>query len=160
MKVMLHADSGPNIGLGHLTRCIALIFEMLENNIEVKFIVNQEDINHLFFNLPKDLFIFTNNKAIEFVNYIEEFNPDFFIVDSYRFEQSNLKSFSKYTKIMCFDDFSNYNIFANIIINSSVRKNKIRYRHNPIVLSGTKYQVVKNELKNESKIKIKKILKK
>lgn len=158
---MLHADSGSNIGLGHLTRCIALVYEMLENNIEVKLIVNQEDINHLFLNFPKDICIFINkNKTLEFINYIKDFNPEFFIIDSYRFEQTNLKTFSKFTKIIFFDDFSNHNIFANIIINSSVKKNKIRYRHNPIVLSGMKYQVVKNELKNEGKIKIKKNIKK
>ena len=114
-KIYFRADGNAEIGLGHLTRCLALA-QMLQSKFDVTFLCKEIDkatvaeIHRLLFSL-----IEIDNEEDVF-NYIGE--SDIVVLDHYGLTteiQIRIKAVG--CKLVCIDDIHNKTFFADLIIN-------------------------------------------
>lgn len=114
-KVYIRADGDPQIGLGHLVRCMAL-GHMLKANFTINFVCK-----HIPLNVIKEIkeagFLVTHIQDESDFLPILKFN-DIVILDHYDLDsnyQKNIKE--KECKLVCIDDLHDREFYADLIIN-------------------------------------------
>jgi UDP-2,4-diacetamido-2,4,6-trideoxy-beta-L-altropyranose hydrolase len=117
MSIYIRVDSNADIGLGHVTRCLALA-DMLSSNFPIKFICKYidkkscETIKLAGFELIRiriEEEIFSLIKA-----------QDIVVLDHYGLTSSYQETIKRYgCKLVCIDDISNDEFFADVIINTA-----------------------------------------
>ena len=114
-KVIFRVDGSPQIGLGHLVRCIALA-HMLRTHFQITFICKEipEQIKK---ELSENEFPFEHIK--EETIFLSQIKPqDIVVCDGYDFDisyQQQIKT--KGAKLVCIDDLHNQIYVADLIIN-------------------------------------------
>ena len=149
MKILFRTNSGTNIGLGHLYRCISLAkaIKTLNNNIKIAFVINEEAINIL-----KNYYVdFLASECFDEkdLKLIKSINPNMIVFDSYLANDEYLKKLANISKLAVFDDNDNiYNLSSvNIIINGNLPADTLYFskKENIKYLLGPKYLVMKQE---------------
>ncbi|MDT0677456.1 UDP-2,4-diacetamido-2,4,6-trideoxy-beta-L-altropyranose hydrolase [Autumnicola musiva] len=114
-KIYIRVDGGPEIGLGHLVRCMALA-HMLKDDFEINFVskeipdnISEDILNQGFLvkriDSEQDIFSYLSGKEIV-------------VVDHYGLDsayQENIKR--RGSKLICIDDLHNKLFYADLIIN-------------------------------------------
>ena len=144
-------ELGKGIGLGHYTRCIALLKCFNENGQSGKLMTNQVDDT---FNYPFSVnYNWTNNQQ-----FIKFYSPDVkIIIDSYLFDSNVLKIFTDYfNNIVIIDDFNRMSYESvKLLINPNVYFSEINYNNqNSNKLGGIDYVILRETFRNVSKYKI------
>ncbi|MCK9412238.1 MAG: UDP-2,4-diacetamido-2,4,6-trideoxy-beta-L-altropyranose hydrolase [Prolixibacteraceae bacterium] len=114
-KVLIRADGGPSIGLGHLVRCSALA-HMLKNNFEIDFYCIE---------IPKSIekVLKENDFGLVKIQNEEQFfctisSNHIVVLDGYDFNTSYQLIIKKIgCKLVCIDDFYDQVFVADLIIN-------------------------------------------
>ncbi|MES2528819.1 MAG: UDP-2,4-diacetamido-2,4,6-trideoxy-beta-L-altropyranose hydrolase [Bdellovibrionota bacterium] len=131
MKILIRADGAPEIGVGHLTRCLTLAVALKSNGHEIKFLMTDHSGNFSSI-VTKDGFevVFVSRgegyqkpvtgkestwlgnelsyELIEANKVIEKYNPDLAIVDHYGLDAAWEKEIRKSVKsIFVIDDLAN-----------------------------------------------------
>ena len=114
-KVIFRVDGSPQIGLGHLVRCIALA-HMLRNNFQIAFFC-KEIPEQLKKELSENQFSFENIK--EETIFLSQIKPhDIVVCDGYFFDTSYQKQIkTRGAKLVCIDDLHDQFYVADLIIN-------------------------------------------
>ncbi len=114
-QVLIRTDGNLTIGLGHLTRCIALA-HMLKDNFEIFFFYKVAPKNILA-DLSKNGFKYTLiNVESEFIRFAKK--DTIIVLDGYNFNTQYQKKIKKKgSKLVCIDDLHNNEFFADLIIN-------------------------------------------
>lgn len=166
MKILFLTEGGENIGLGHLTRCIALaegFREFKDKNCEVKFIINTKDrISFLFkgynFKIKKTDWI-KEYKSLE----KEIKTSRYVVVDSYLAPKKVYEFISNLIspyQFICIDDYFRIKYPPSIVINFSVDEDKRKYYKNAVkCLLGYKYIILRKAFWNIPKRRIRKSVK-
>jgi spore coat polysaccharide biosynthesis predicted glycosyltransferase SpsG/ribosomal protein S18 acetylase RimI-like enzyme len=120
-KVCFRAEAGPEIGLGHLSRCLSL-FDHLRGAFEIKFILNNTTRSILGKIAPE-----INESAIAVFDRDRDETEqtkeicgkgDILVLDGYRFTPDDVRSFQSAGIIVVFiDDLICKNLGADVIIN-------------------------------------------
>jgi UDP-2,4-diacetamido-2,4,6-trideoxy-beta-L-altropyranose hydrolase len=125
MKVFFRVDANPKIGLGHITRCIALA-HMLKIEHEIHFICKE---------LPEKILNQLSNcnfvlHMIDYDTLISNFicANDIVVLDGYQFN-SDYQKFIKNigSKLICIDDLYTQEFFADLIINHAPGVSDLNY---------------------------------
>ena len=159
-KILFRCDAGtaPEVGTGHIFRCLSLANELIKKKIykkkEILFLTRDDSI-YLFGKkiLKKKLFNFKTfnikkNNSHEEIKYILKFKPDLIILDRLKTTENFIKKIKTQSKVLSFDDYGSGRKYCDLAVNaifSDVKKNKN-------VLLGYKYLILNVE--NKSKIKI------
>ncbi|TJX68846.1 GNAT family N-acetyltransferase [Soehngenia saccharolytica] len=144
MKVIILTEGGKNIGLGHLSRCIALYDEIQSRNIKVELIVHGEVSNIRI--LEGKAYKNVDWANIEYLdNTISD--EDYVIVDSYLanyvcYETISLKS----KRALYIDDIGRLSYPKGIVLNPSLDSSHIDYSYKTEaeVLKGAKYVILRS----------------
>ncbi|MBX9852776.1 MAG: UDP-2,4-diacetamido-2,4,6-trideoxy-beta-L-altropyranose hydrolase [Cytophagaceae bacterium] len=125
-SIFFRADGNSSIGLGHITRCIALA-EILKDDFEVNFIIKSpsEEIKKNISKVTSKLVVIDEVSNIEEISlYSGYLKPDDIIVlDGYNFDTNYQLAIKKTRcKMVCIDDIHKYHFVSDAIIN-----------HNPAV---------------------------
>ena len=114
-KIYIRVDGNSDIGLGHVTRCIALA-HMLKVDYEIRFyskFIPDSICNELFSN---GIELKKINDEASFLNAIE--SRQIVVLDGYKFDteyQRQIKS--RGAKLICIDDLHDKKFYADLIIN-------------------------------------------
>jgi UDP-2,4-diacetamido-2,4,6-trideoxy-beta-L-altropyranose hydrolase len=158
MKVLVLTEGGTNIGLGHITRCLALCEAFKERKIYVE----------LFVNVDKNILSFKNYNNFKRYDWIKEKEDlfaminktDVVVIDSYLSEKSLYYKISKITKgkIIILDDYNRINYPKGMVISPSIYGDKLKYpkKTNIIYLLGKDYIILRKEFWNTAEKKINK----
>ena len=121
-KVIIRADGGTSIGMGHVIRCIALA-DMLKNNFTITFAIQKPTDSviksiHLATETIVHLPV-TDNYNQDAINFSQFLEPtDIVVLDGYHFQTDYQKTIkSKGCKLVVIDDLHSWHHVADAIIN-------------------------------------------
>jgi UDP-2,4-diacetamido-2,4,6-trideoxy-beta-L-altropyranose hydrolase len=121
-NIIIRADGGTSIGMGHIVRCIALA-DMLKNDFNIVFAIQKpvesviktiHTITQMIIHLPQ-----TDDYTADATNFTTYLNTnDIVILDGYNFKTEYQKSIKdKGCKLVCIDDLHAWHQYADIVIN-------------------------------------------
>lgn len=153
-NIYIRVDAYKEIGIGHLTRCLALA-EMLKNDFEITFLCQNRDENTLRI-IEKNGFKILKLRVQELVHdlsFLETIlsSDDLLVLDGYHFGQSYQGSLRKKVASLIFiDDMNNENIDADLIINHNLHAINETYHvpQDTRVIKGADYLLLRPEFLN------------
>ena len=176
MRALIRADSGEDIGFGHISRCLTLAKALKNNGVDVCFVCKNHDGNSIGIikkeNIKVYLIPLSETQSIKKINYsgcigpsvkedalqtievVKKYKPDFLIIDHYGIDiiwQRILKPFVKI--IMVIDDIADRSHECDILLDQNWYPNsEKRYKElvpkNCVLFLGPKYALIKPEFSN------------
>ncbi len=141
--IVFRTNAGPNIGYGHIFRCIALAKAIKEKNsvLEIKFVVNEAAVDIV----RKYKFEYLVSNKYDDILLIKGLKPEAIIFDSYLANNSYLVELKKIARLIIFDDNNDLydSSIPELIINGNIHAEKLNY--NTKALLGPKYLVMRSE---------------
>ena len=167
-NLFIRVDSSPEIGIGHMMRCLTLAQE-LKNNFDKIIFLTQKDSGDFIGTIMKNEFevIFiptTNNDPNIIKNLITAYseNKNFLLIDHYDID-SNFESSLKniFERIFVIDDLANRKHDCDLLIDQNYYRDlNQRYekliQNGTITLLGPKYAIIRPEFRKINKKTIKK----
>jgi UDP-2,4-diacetamido-2,4,6-trideoxy-beta-L-altropyranose hydrolase len=162
LKVAIRVDGGPKIGMGHITRCLALAEELANNNCNIT-CITRNDISsivkikeHGF-----DINIIDILTIEEEINYITQIinQFDILITDLYEIDYNYLYTIKKTgVFLVSIDDLNEHNFPCDIVINGNIYAEDLNYKDvtgKTRFLLGPKYVLMRKEFRDLPKKQIK-----
>lgn len=164
MKVAVRVDGGPNIGMGHIQRCLALSSQLREKGAEILFVskkdetikkkIKQEGFKIIALNDNIDL----GEDLKDTINAIKANRVDTVITDSYAIDEYYLTEIKKIVPLLVsIDDLAKISFPSDIVINQNIYAKNLNYRSligKTKFLLGPKYALLREEFSNLGKRKI------
>ncbi len=137
MKIKILTEGGKNIGLGHISRCVALYEEAHRRNIDVQLLIYGD---------VSDVEILSGKNVVN-KNWIDEHflqgniqQNDYVIVDSYLAKTNIYQIIYKQAKnVIYIDDTNRIQYPKGTIINPAIDISELDYGENNKVISGANY---------------------
>lgn len=157
-KVIIRADGGSSIGMGHVVRCLALA-EMLKNDFNIVFAIQEpsetaihsiQQTTNTIIELP-----LTENYTQDALNLVEHVSEnDIVVIDGYHFNteyQQTIKN--KGCKLVAIDDLHAWHHLADVIINhaNSIQESDYAAENYTQFCLGLEYVLLRPEFLNAGK---------
>ncbi|ADH60464.1 pseudaminic acid biosynthesis-associated protein PseG [Thermoanaerobacter mathranii subsp. mathranii str. A3] len=162
LKVAIRVDGGPKIGMGHITRCLALAEELANNDCNITFITRNDissitKIKEYGFDVNV-IEIFTIDEEINYITrIINQF--DILITDSYEIDYNYLYTIKKTgVFLVSIDDLNEHDFPCDIVINGNIYAEDLNYKDvtgKTRFLLGPKYVLMRKEFRDLPKKQIK-----
>ncbi|SCY86636.1 UDP-2,4-diacetamido-2,4,6-trideoxy-beta-L-altropyranose hydrolase [Alkaliphilus peptidifermentans] len=158
VRVAIRADGNSRIGLGHITRTIALGDKLIQKNCKIIYITRDvrevldilKDDNYKVVGIDSRLEISEEVNQINSI--IDKEKIDIFIGDSFNIDGEYIKGLKQISKfVVILDNLRNMNIKADLIINGSIYADSLvedLEKYNQRALLGTKYLILRDQFKN------------
>ena len=155
-RIVFRADGNSSIGLGHVSRCLAL-YEILKDIFqETIFITRDSDLNTIHtikskcatYLIPDSV---SEEEEIIFLSKNLLRPDDYFVLDGYHFKTNYQKAIKQgVAKLIVIDDEANWPIMADLVINhgSSTIKNRYTVEPNTKLLLGFSFCLLRKEFLN------------
>ena len=166
-NLFIRVDASPEIGIGHIMRCLTLAQE-LKNNFDKIIFLTRKDSGDFTETIMKNefevIFIPTNNDSDIIKNLITTYseNKNFLLIDHYDID-SNFESSLKniFERIFVIDDLANRKHDCDLLIDQNYYRDlNQRYekliQNGTIALLGPKYAIIRAEFRKINKKAIKK----
>ena len=143
-RILFRTDGSASLGLGHVTRCIALS-RMLESAFgNIQFVLKRPEatVSNLF--LSEQLQMIDVNNEDEFIDLLD--GKEIVVLDGYNFDtdiQEKIRATG--SLLVCIDDLHNKHFIADLLINHAPGVEKKWYdaeKHTDYLL-GTKYSLLR-----------------
>ncbi len=145
MKIAILTEGGGKLGLGHISRCLALYEEIRKRGILPTFIINSNSSVDLIKKIP---YIQLNwlEKQKELSTLLNGIDMTF--VDSYLAHQSVYRKIARISKLSVFmDDVNRIAYPQGIVVNGNANANILRYPQNNKYLLGIGYLPLRNDFR-------------
>ncbi len=153
VTVIFRTVAGLETGGGHLMRCTALGYALKDKGCDVEFSVNKKAPN--FVPLVKE-FSYREESQQEFLSTVRTGKRDHnvLIVDDYGWNMDNDKECRQaFPHMVALDDLANRRRDVDLLIDSNLNREVQHYRHllpnTSIILTGTKYAMLRPEFRTE-----------
>jgi UDP-2,4-diacetamido-2,4,6-trideoxy-beta-L-altropyranose hydrolase len=154
-KFLIRADSGAEIGIGHLMRCGALAEELIRRGAEVIFLgrYGTRSQAQRFIGKWGSEFMETHCSELDetkaVLSIADEVRPSWLIIDGYQFTPDFQKAIRQAGyKLLIIDDYNHHDSYhADILLNQNIASDRLDYVHNPetVCLFGSDYILIRNE---------------
>ncbi|TIH18029.1 UDP-2,4-diacetamido-2,4,6-trideoxy-beta-L-altropyranose hydrolase [Marinifilum sp. JC120] len=157
--LLIHANAGPKIGIGHVMRCLALAQEWIRLGGRVEFIgfVEGKDLHDRIKSIGSTLTSLSDGMIpqatleaiLERATTLEP--GSWVMVDNYDFNpESQQKLKEKFPRVLLMDDYHHHQEYhACIILNQNIGAQEIAYNadRDCTILAGTDYVMLRNEFR-------------
>ncbi|WP_206707704.1 UDP-2,4-diacetamido-2,4,6-trideoxy-beta-L-altropyranose hydrolase [Koleobacter methoxysyntrophicus] len=165
-KIGFRVDAGPNIGFGHIMRCLSLAVEFRKQGYEVYFLSKMKDgivkIKESGFNVIqlnykkttdlKEGLYELQREAKEIIYAIKEYGLDLLFIDSYNVTEEYFLEIKPHVKkIGYIDDLNKFVYPVDILINGNIAAEYMdykKYSEDEVMLLGPKYNLLREEFRN------------
>jgi UDP-2,4-diacetamido-2,4,6-trideoxy-beta-L-altropyranose hydrolase len=155
-KALFRVDANPEIGLGHLMRCLALAQHLVEKHVAVTFAVFSSSLPFCRGrgDWVGDIYAIPEEQAADngehFKNYINRHQFDWVILDGYTFSPKFRQMVSEScAQLAVFDDENNSgHLYADVVINGSSKQATEGYKLTAPLAKlcvGEEYRVLRSE---------------
>lgn len=151
INAYIFTEGGSNVGLGHVTRCIALYDELESRNLNVMIIINGDDTVKTVLGKRKFKFDYWYNNWSEYLNDDCKEKTDC-IIDSYIATEKTYFHMQKCCRnALYIDDTNRINYPRGIIVNPSLSGNQVLYnkQEGRICIKGIDYIILRKEFQND-----------
>ncbi len=162
MRLTFRVDAGPKIGLGHSMRCLALVQFARDKGFNIDLITSNmpQEIQKLYANeaveiTSLDLHSGSTEDVEQTVEFCEQNNTDWLILDGYQFESDYQKKVNEADSFssLVIDDYAHLNqYYADIILNQNLNAENINYKIGSGAtrkLCGVKYALLRREFRKK-----------
>jgi len=171
LKVAFRVDASPDIGMGHLMRCLALSEELIRRG-HACFFVSKIDNDELIDRIEKNNVHFQidsnanlREDAETLVKFSNENDIDWIITDHYGIDSAYIENIKENNfNVLSVDDTAQIHYFSDVVLNQNIGSEKLKYsteKHTKFLL-GPKYAILRDQfLAKDSRSKtndVKKIL--
>jgi UDP-2,4-diacetamido-2,4,6-trideoxy-beta-L-altropyranose hydrolase len=146
MKVLLHADGGVGVGLGHASRCSALVGALQRRDFEPSVLIEPDSELGDYLTKLNVPIIQGKTGAKDFLAIADHLHAVACIVDSYRWTAKDLNAIRTDKRpVIVFDDEAKRNLPVDAIINGAPTAEQLRYQTLPNTRRwlGPSYQVIR-----------------
>ena len=153
-KIIFRLDAGKKDGFGHLKRSVPLINFLLRKSFSIVICTNNSTKNFLSKNLQKKVFLKKNNETEEifFHRIKNKFRGYIIIIDKiYSYKKQTIIDIKKENEVIFIQNFSSGARFSNKLIVPDDHNKSKKVEKN--VFRGSKYLVIRNEIKKIKSIK-------
>lgn len=130
--LIIRADGGTSIGMGHVVRCLALA-EMLKSDFNITFAIQEPEdsiiknihtVTETIIHLPV-----TSDFVADAINFTEYLNDTVIVlIDGYNFKTDYQKAIkAKGCKLVCIDDLHDWHFVADAVINHAEGVDRLLY---------------------------------
>lgn len=146
MKALILSEGGKKIGLGHITRSLALMQAFEEQGITAELLINGDaSIKDILIGRKHKIFDWLKEKK-EILGVFKNYNS--VIVDSYLASRNFYNKVSEIVKIPVYiDDYKRIDYPCGIVVNGAIYAKEISYKKkkNLLYLLGSKYTPLRRE---------------
>lgn len=162
-KIAIRTDGSPDIGMGHIMRCISLGKEFKRWGCTVFFFSKYSDGINKIRSEGFELIKIKNGKlnslenepefgADQIIALVEQFGIDVLIIDSYNVSRQYFLQLKPYVKKLVYiDDINKYVYPVDILINGNITGEYMKYEKysdDETMLLGPKYNLIRDEFKS------------
>lgn len=169
MKIAFRVDASPDIGIGHLMRCLALSEELRRRGHACSFLLKTahlEVLNRIkkfgwtSYLLPQTTSLQQDLDTV--IKYLFDNTIDWMITDHYQIDSSYMKEIKNQGfHVMSIDDTAQMHYYSDLVVNQNVGAEKLTFSAEPYttLLLGPSYVILRDELliraekKNNSTVK-------
>jgi UDP-2,4-diacetamido-2,4,6-trideoxy-beta-L-altropyranose hydrolase len=159
-RIVFRADANQVLGLGHVSRCLALIDILKSSDFIFLFVIKNtsEKIIHRisetahFFLLDQYL---TLDQELNFLQNEVLSKKDILVIDGYHFSKEYQTSIKPYVnKLVYIDDLIEWPMVADVVFNHGSESSKYEYQkeEQTELYTGFKYVMIRNEFLNAARI--------
>ena len=159
MQFFIRADANPDIGMGHVMRCLSIVDALRSSKQEVIFILADNTVESLIKSRGYNTFVLHTdyrNMSSELSLWPQKQKPDAIIVDSYFVTASYLTSLKQRTraKIIYIDDLASFPYPIDVLVAYNVYSNFQTYeklyglRKLPCLIFGLSYAPLRSMFQN------------
>lgn len=155
IKILIRADSGHDIGIGHIMRDLVLAEHLkLIKNINISFATLniQGNINNKIKSKDFTIIPLSTNKVSELVEIINKNDINWLLIDNYEIDitQENIIKKQTNAKIFVIDDkYNKHN--CDILLNHNISSKKDKYKDlvpdSTKIFAGVEYALIRDEFK-------------
>ena len=168
-KVAVRVDGEPNIGMGHIQRCLALGSQLNKNGAEILLISKKDEaIKKKIKQEGFEVMVLKDNIDLkedlkDTINAIKTYKADVVITDLYAIDEYYLAEIKKTVPLLVsIDDLAKISFPSNIVINQNTYAKELNYHSltgNTKFLLGPEYALLREEFSNPGKRKVNKKVK-
>lgn len=148
VSLVVFANTGPTVGLGHLVRCAALVGELQQRNVAVELWMPPSEAAEEFLN-TYDLVptLCQHEELPERIRYAE---PEMVVLDSYALSAADIGQLSTLSSTVVIDELGDRRLPVDTVINNNVYADTINYPDADTVLAGPSYCMLRPEFRDQS----------
>lgn len=154
-RFLFRVDGSPLIGYGHIFRTLSIAHELIKrgHNLsylskadpELRKLFERSEIDHIFFERDHE-----GNDIEILKQYIDQLCPDSLLIDSYAFNESDLRHLKDETSLLIsIDDNGEMHFPSHIVINGNAHADKLDYSGDPDTdfLLGLDYSMLREKIR-------------
>ena len=156
MMILFRADGNPDIGTGHIMRCLSLADALQEQGGEITFITAESYFQRLIQTrgYPCTVLGTAYDRMEEelsiFLPIIERERPELVILDSYFVTPQYMEAVKRTVPLLYTDDLNLFDYPVDIVVNYNIYGPDVPYPQNKMYLLGPQYAPLRKEFQGLS----------
>ena len=147
--VIIRTDGGPNFGLGHVNRCLALAHALRSFGVGTVFLLNgSAEVCQRVVAAGYDASIINPEADLTgVVSHCRTLRPRAVVVDSYAWTSTDLSTLSETETVVALDDVADREFAVSLVVNGSAGAERLCYRGSALThyLLGSEYVLLRPE---------------
>ena len=156
MMILFRADGNPDIGTGHIMRCLSLADALQEQGWEITFITAEPYFQRLIQTRGSPCTVLgTAYDRMEeelsiFLPIIERERPELVILDSYFVTSQYMEAIRNISRLLYIDDLNAFDYPADAVVNYNIYGPELPYPQNKTYFLGPQYAPLRKEFQGLS----------
>jgi spore coat polysaccharide biosynthesis predicted glycosyltransferase SpsG len=146
MSVVVFANAGPDVGLGHLVRCLALVRQLREQDVTVDLWTPPSGTSNEFF----DKYDIAPSLCphSDLTSQVQQEDPQVVVIDSYELTSTDVEIVNDLTTTVVIDELGDRYLPVDMVVNNNIYADQIGYPDADIVLRGPSYSMLRSEFRD------------
>ncbi len=163
MKIAFRVDASPDIGIGHLMRCLALAEELRRRGHDCFFLLKtvHPDVLELIKKFGCTSYLLPRTASLQqdldsVIEFVFNQGTDWVVTDHYMIDASYVKEIKHQGfRVLSIDDLAQMHYFSDVVVNQNIGAERLTFSAEPYtaLLLGPTYVMLRDELRRRAEKK-------